>query len=124
MGARSAHGRIEINLLERRSSERQAEEKLLHLGTIFRHLVEQHIVHMSLNPLGLLFLFVCYFPDNLCSYGATGGEHLHDRLRLEPDNSLRENGVMNAASPGPWRCPVLNLQSEKIKPLHISVLPF
>ena len=115
--------RVVINLLERRPCQTKAVEHALMLRAVLYHPLRKLVIHIRLHTLGGFHFIFVFFPKDLHSDWASGGECLAHSLCLEPNSSFRKDCREHTASAVPRVSALFILEAYNIQTLNKGVRP-
>ena len=119
----AVHRDIKIRLLERRTGQRQHEQHLVHVRSVFLHRVRDVIVHEHLDAASLLNLGPRLLAQNSSLDRTRRRQKLIKRLRLKLRGSLGQQRVRHTRST-PERLSALNvIETQKVQTVRVSVRP-
>ena len=93
------------------------------LRAVLCHGFRQLIVHVIFNVGRLLFNLWRFFTNDLGTHRALRGECLGDRLSLEAHHGFCNHRVEHTASALPRFRSFLNLQTQELQAINVSLLP-
>ena len=93
------------------------------LWPILRHLLQNLVVHVFLNPGGCRFRILGRCPHNGSLDRTCSRERLCNHLRLEPNSRFCQHCGVNATRSTPRLCTLVVLHTQDLKAFHISVNP-